>query len=53
MDGVISAVRAACPAPGYPPNYLASTNMQTGALTPVSLTGPGLRTEGMIFISGN
>jgi hypothetical protein len=42
---------ATCPAPGYPANYLASTNMQTGTLTPVPLTGPVLRTEGMIFIS--
>jgi hypothetical protein len=41
---------ATCPAPGFLPNYLASTNMQTGALTPVPLTGPVLRTEGMIFI---
>jgi len=41
---------ATCPAPGFPANYLASTNMETGALTPVPLTGPVLRTEGMIFI---
>ena len=41
---------ATCPGPGFPPNYLASTNMGTGALTPVPLTGPVLRTEGMIFI---
>jgi hypothetical protein len=42
---------ATCPGPGFPANYLASTNMRTGALTPVPLTGPVLRTEGMIFIS--
>jgi hypothetical protein len=41
---------ATCPAPGFPANYLATTNMQTGALTPVPLTGPVLRTGGMIFI---
>ena len=46
-----SSAPATCPAPGFPPNYLASTNMGTGALTPVPLTGPVLRTEGMIFIS--
>jgi hypothetical protein len=42
---------ATCPGPGFPANYLASTNMRTGALTPVPLTGPVLRTGGMIFIS--
>ena len=41
---------ATCPAPGFPPNYLASTNMLTRGLTPVPLTGPVLRTEGVIFI---
>jgi len=41
---------ATCPGPGFPANYLASTNMGTGALTPVPLTGAVLRTEGMIFI---
>ena len=41
---------ATCPGPGFPANYLASSNMRTGALTPVPLTGPVLRTEGMIFI---
>ncbi|MGH3212060.1 MAG: hypothetical protein ACRDNO_30300 [Trebonia sp.] len=42
---------ATCPGPGFPANYLASTSMRTGALTPVPLTGPALRTEGMIFVS--
>jgi hypothetical protein len=41
---------ATCPGPGFPANYLASTDMRTGALTAVPLTGPVLRTEGMIFI---
>jgi hypothetical protein len=41
---------ATCPGPGFPANYLASTNMRTGALTPVPLAGAVLRTEGMIFI---
>ena len=41
---------ATCPGPGFPANYLASTDMGTGALTQVPLTGPVLRTEGMIFI---
>jgi hypothetical protein len=43
---------ATCPAPGFPANYLAGVNMVTGALTPVPLTGPVLRTEGMIFVPG-
>jgi hypothetical protein len=30
---------------------MASTSMKTGALTPVPLTSPVLRTGGMIFIS--
>jgi hypothetical protein len=42
---------ATCPAPGFPANYLATTNMKTGALTPVKLTGPALVTQGMIFIA--
>ena len=42
---------ATCPAPGFPANYLASTSMRTGALTPVPLTGPVLRTGGMIFVA--
>ena len=45
-----SSAPAACPGPGFPANYLATASMRTGALTPVPLTGPVLRTEGMIFI---
>jgi hypothetical protein len=41
---------ATCPGPGYPANYLATTNMTTGALTRVPLTGPVLNTKGMIFV---
>ncbi len=43
---------ATCPAPGFPANYLATTNMVTGALTPVPLAGPVLRTGAMIFVPG-
>ena len=43
---------ATCPGPGFPANYLATTNMGTGTLTAVKLTGPVLRTEGMIFVAG-
>lgn len=42
---------ATCPAPGFPADYLATTNMKTGALTPVKLSGPALVTEAMIFIA--
>ena len=35
---------------GAPANYLASTSMTTGALTPVPLAGPALRTMGMVFV---
>ena len=45
-----SSAPATCPGPGFPANYLATANMRTGALTPVPLTGPVLRTEGMIFL---
>ena len=44
---------ATCPGPGFPDNYLATANMVTGALTQVPLTGPVLRTEGMIFVPGS
>jgi hypothetical protein len=48
-----SSAPATCPGPGFPANYLATTNMATGALTPVPLTGPVLRTEAMIFVPGH
>ncbi len=41
---------ATCPGPGFPPNYLATDNLRTGALTKVALTGPALHPKGMIFI---
>jgi uncharacterized protein (DUF1810 family) len=41
---------ATCPAPGYPPNYLATTNLATGKLTQVSPNGPTLQPQGMIFV---
>ena len=45
-----SSAPAVCPGPGFPANYLATVSMRTGALTPVALTGPVLRTKGMIFV---
>ena len=41
---------AVCPGPGFPPNYLATDNLWTGALTPVALSGPRVHPQGMIFI---
>jgi hypothetical protein len=41
---------ATCPGPGFPPNYLASDNMATGALTKVPLAGLVLNPKGMIFV---
>jgi hypothetical protein len=42
---------ATCPAPGYPPNYLATDNLTTGALTPVAVSGAPLQPKGQIFIN--
>jgi hypothetical protein len=41
---------ATCPAPGFPANYLATINLKTGALTKVSLSGPALQPQGLIFV---
>jgi hypothetical protein len=41
---------ATCPAPGFPPNYLGQLNMFTGQITPVSLRGPYLGPQGMIYV---
>jgi hypothetical protein len=48
-----SSAPATCPGAGFPANYLATTSMRTGALTPVPLAGPVLRTGGMIFVPGS
>ena len=42
---------ATCPGPGYPPNYLGQLNMYTGHISPVSLRGPTIQPQGMIFIA--
>ena len=41
---------AVCPGPGFPPNYLATDNLKTGALTPVKTCGPRVHPQGMIFV---
>jgi hypothetical protein len=42
---------ATCPGPGYPANYLGQLNMYTGKITRVSLRGPSLEPQGMIFVA--
>ena len=42
---------ATCPGPGYPPNYLGQLNTYTGHISPVSLRGPAIQPQGMIFIA--
>jgi hypothetical protein len=39
-----------CPAPGYPPNYLGELNPWTGQITPVTLFGPAVEPQGMLFL---
>ncbi|HEX6449158.1 MAG TPA: hypothetical protein VF060_06835 [Trebonia sp.] len=41
---------ATCPAPGYPADYLATLNLGTGQLTPVTLNGSSLHPQGMLFV---
>jgi hypothetical protein len=43
---------AACPAPGFPANYLGSLNPWTGQISPVPVTGANLQPKGMIFVNG-
>jgi hypothetical protein len=42
---------ATCPAPGFPANYLGKLNMYTGQITPVSLRGPKLEPQGLIYVA--
>jgi hypothetical protein len=39
-----------CPAPGFPPNFLGQLNPWTGAIAPVSLSGPAVEPQGMVFL---
>ena len=41
---------SACPGPGYPANFLARLNPETGALTAVGLSGPKPEPQGMLFL---
>lgn len=41
---------ATCPAPGFPPNYLGQLDPATGAIARVSLVGPAVAAQGMLFL---
>ncbi|MGO9957382.1 MAG: hypothetical protein ACLP50_15675 [Solirubrobacteraceae bacterium] len=41
---------AICPAPGYPPNFVAELDPWTGVITPVTLAGPAPQAQGMLFL---
>src|ERR1700728_986693 len=42
---------ATCPGPGFPPTSPGLLNMWSGHITPVSLHGPRLEPQGMIFVA--
>jgi hypothetical protein len=42
---------ATCPGPGYPANYLGEINPYTGAITPLTVSGPAFEPQGMLFTS--
>jgi len=42
---------ATCPAPGFPPNYVGMLGPWTGHITKVTLSGPRVEPQGMMFIS--
>jgi hypothetical protein len=41
---------ATCPGPGFPPNFLGTVNLGTGALTKVALGGAAVQPKGLIFV---
>ncbi|MGO9972547.1 MAG: hypothetical protein ACLP01_07035 [Solirubrobacteraceae bacterium] len=41
---------ATCPAPEYPPNFLAELDPWTGVISPVTLVGPAPEAQGMMFL---
>jgi hypothetical protein len=45
-----SSAPSTCPAPGYPPNFLGELDPWTGAITRVSLYGPAVQPQGMLFV---
>ena len=50
--GANDAPQVACPAPGFPANYLATMNPDTGEITPVTMTGaPYVPQGGLAFVT--
>jgi len=45
-----SVAPSTCPAPGFPANFLGELNPWTGAIASVSLIGPALEPQGMVFV---
>lgn len=41
---------ATCPAPGYPPNYLGEIDPWTGNITALTVGGPAVAPQGMLFL---
>jgi hypothetical protein len=41
---------ATCPGPGYPANYLGQVDPWTGAITPLSVSGPSFAPQGLLFL---
>ena len=41
---------ATCPGPGFPPNYLGVQDPWTGHISRVTVTGPAMHPQGMIFV---
>jgi hypothetical protein len=44
---------ATCPAPGFPPNYLGMLGPWTGHVSRVTLSGPRLEPQGLLFLSAD
>ncbi len=50
--GANDAPQVVCPAPGFPANYLATMNPDTGEITPVTMTGaPYVPQGGLAFVT--
>jgi len=43
-------LRTGRPAPGFPPNHLGELNPWTGQIAPVTLFGPAVEPQGMLFL---
>jgi hypothetical protein len=41
-----------CPGPGYPANYVGSIDPDTGAITPLAISGPTFAPQGLLILPG-